>query len=145
MIKRNASHLLHLVNQMLDLSKLEAGALKLDLKQGNVVPFLEYIVESFQSLAASKYIQLSFYRELDELQMDYDAEKMQQVVTNLVANAIKFTPESGKIVVHLKKEIVQQKTCFILKVRDNGKGISEKELPHVFDRFYQVDNSSVLS
>ncbi|MCB9339347.1 MAG: response regulator [Lewinellaceae bacterium] len=139
LIQRNSRQLLQLINQMLDLSKLEAGALILEPQQGDIVPFLEYIVESFQSLAASKHIQLTFYRELDELVMDFDAEKVQQIVTNLLSNAIKFTPESGKVVVHVKQELRKQKPTLMLKVRDNGKGIAEAALPHVFDRFYQAD------
>ena len=143
LIKRNSQQLLLLINQMLDLSKLEAGALKLEPQQGDIIPFIEYLVESFQSLAASKHIQLTFYRELEVLQMDYDAEKMQQVVTNLISNAIKFTPESGKVVVHAKEEVFNAKPHLILKVRDNGSGIPKADIQHIFDRFFQVDASDM--
>ncbi len=109
LLKRNSKQLLQLINQMLDLSKLEAGALKLELQQGDIIPFIEYLVESFQSLAASKHIQLTFYKELEELEMDYDAEKIQAIVTNLISNAIKFTPESGKVIIHAKTELLNKK------------------------------------
>lgn len=143
LIKRNSRQLLRLINQMLDLSKLEAGALKLVPEQGDILPFLEYLVESFQSLAASKDIRLTFSRDLDALQMDYDAEKIQQIVTNLVSNAIKFTPESGTVAVYASAEKLYGKPHLIFKVQDSGAGIPEADIPHLFDRFFQVDASDM--
>lgn len=143
LIHRNSKQLLALINQMLDLSKLEGGALKLEPQQGNIIPFIEYLVESFQSLAESKHIRLTFYRELEALQMDYDAGKMQQVISNLLSNAIKFTAESGKVVVHAKEVVVKRKPHLTLVVRDNGDGIPAADIPHVFDRFFQVDASDM--
>lgn len=143
LIKRNSEQLLQLINQMLDLSKLEGGATKLDSQQGNIIPFIEYLVESYQSLADSKHIRLTFYSELKEIQMDYDLDKMQQIVSNLISNAIKFTPESGKVVVHAKQEFIEGKSQLILIVTDNGNGIPIEDVPHVFDRFFQVDTSDI--
>ena len=143
LIKRNSKQLLQLINQMLDLSKLEGNALKLQPQQGNIIPFTEYLVESFQSMADSKHVRLTFYRELDELNMDYDAEKMQQIISNLLSNAIKFTGASGKVIVHAKEELFDGKPYLTLAVRDNGTGIPEANIPHVFDRFFQVDDSDV--
>lgn len=143
LIKRNSKQLLQLINQMLDLSKLEGGALKLEAQQGNIIPFIEYLVESFQSLADVKHIRLTFYQDIETLQMDYDANKMQQVITNLISNAIKFTEESGKIIVHAKEESFKGKPHLTLIVRDNGSGIPIEDLPHVFDRFFQVDASDL--
>ncbi|MFT4664908.1 MAG: signal transduction histidine kinase/DNA-binding response OmpR family regulator [Polaribacter sp.] len=143
LIKRNSKQLLQLINQMLDLSKLEGNALKLQPQQGNIIPFTEYLVESFQSMADSKHVRLTFYRELDELNMDYDAEKMQQIISNLLSNAIKFTGASGKVIVHAKEELFDGKPYLTLAVRDNGTGIPEANIPHIFDRFFQVDDSDV--
>lgn len=143
LLQRNSKQLLQLINQMLDLSKLEGGALKLEPLQSDIIPFVEYLVESFQSLAASKHIQLTFYKELDELIMDYDSGKIQAIVTNLISNAIKFTPKSGKVVVHAKTDLVNKIPHLILAVRDSGSGIPEKDIPHIFDRFFQVDASDM--
>ncbi len=137
MIKRNGRNLLHLINQMLDLSKIESGSLELQLKQGNVIPFLHYILESFQSLAASKKIKLHFLPKQEEIILDFDQEKLQNILSNLLSNAIKFTPEGGDVYVTVRSEL---KRLFLI-VRDTGIGIPEEQLPHVFDRFYQADSS----
>ena len=139
MIQRSGQHLLGLVNQMLDLAKVESGNMAANYVQGDIGYFLQYMVESFQSFTESRKIDLIFYNETDELVMDYDPEKLQTVLSNLLSNAVKFTPEQGKIIVHLQqKEIEQQVGCQI-KIQDNGIGIKPADLLHIFDRFYQVD------
>ncbi|MCB9292033.1 MAG: hypothetical protein H6559_02710 [Lewinellaceae bacterium] len=102
LIKRNSQKLLQLINQMLDLSKLEAGRMEPHYIQGDIIKYLSYLVESFHSPAINRNISLSFYAHTDRLLMDYDPEKCQQVVSNLLSNAIKFTPEYGKIKVVVK-------------------------------------------
>ena len=69
-----------------------------------LLAYVKYLVEAFDSYAESEKIQLHFYSEIDELMMDYDAEKLQQVVTNLLSNAVKFTPEGGNVYVSLREE-----------------------------------------
>ena len=81
MIDRNSQRLLELVNQMLDLNKLESGKLRLSLQQNDIVSFLQYIVDSIHSLAEYRNIQVHFYAEEEEIWMDYDAEKIQQIIT----------------------------------------------------------------
>ena len=147
LIKRNGQNLLNLVNQMLDLSKLESGNLKLDLIQADIVSFLLYVAESFQSLAESKNIRLMAYAETDELQMDYDEEKLKQIISNLLSNAVKFTTPNGKVVLHIAKVETEKGDNITnklqIKVKDNGVGIPAEKLPNIFDRFYQVDDSSI--
>lgn len=143
MIKRNSSHLLQLVNQLLDLSKLESGSLKANMVQGDVVSYLKYLVESFQSFARSKEIQLSVMSRVVDLSMDFDPIKTQSICSNLLSNAIKFTPNGGVIQVEID-EMPSQKTQSYCQIRisDSGPGIPENVLPYIFDRFYQVDNSA---
>ncbi len=147
MVIRNGQNLLHLVNQMLDLSKLESGKLALHYEQSDVVVFLKYLVESFHSLAENKGVQVHFLADFQELKMDFDAERLQQVVTNLLSNAVKFTPAGGQVYVSVGMETPslsrsgQSLSNLSLKIRDTGIGISEENLPHIFDRFYQVDGS----
>lgn len=138
MIRRNGNNLLSLVNEMLDLSKLESGHLETNMAQINVVPFIKYLGESFQSFAQEDEIHFTVYSEVDELMMDVDTTKLSTIISNLLSNAIKFTPALGKIVLHLHNE---NNTHLIIKVSDTGTGISKDELPHIFNRFYQADST----
>ena len=142
MIHRNGESLLQLVNQMLDLSRLESGHLELELLQTDVIPYIKYLCESFHSLAQEKHINLTVYAEIDGLHMDYDAAKLATVISNLLSNAIKFTPEGGKLTVHLNQALRAGQEQLVLKVKDTGKGIADADIPYVFDRFYQADSSS---
>ncbi|MBP6430939.1 MAG: helix-turn-helix domain-containing protein [Ferruginibacter sp.] len=143
MIVRNGKNLLNLVNEMLDLSKLEDGKMILNLINGDIIHFLRYIVESFQSLAVSQQKQFHFLADADELIVAYDAEKIRQIITNLLSNALKFTPALGNVYVNISQESVIKKdsTNLVLKIKDTGIGIPENQIQHIFDRFYQLDNS----
>jgi signal transduction histidine kinase/DNA-binding response OmpR family regulator/ligand-binding sensor domain-containing protein len=144
MIIRNGESLLNLVNEMLDLSKLETGKMQLQLINGDLINFLRYIVESFHSLAESRKKQLHFLADIDTLYVAYDPEKIRQIVANLLSNALKFTPEKGNIYINVSENNLQHRedaTTIIIKVKDTGIGIPEGQLQHIFDRFYQLDNS----
>jgi len=136
LIERNGKKMLQLISQLLNLSKIDTGNLNVHYQQIEIVSFTQYIGESFQSLAEQKYIRLTIYSEIKQLYMDMDEEKYSQIISNLLSNAIKFTPESGKIILHLS----QKENRLLVKVTDNGIGISPEALPHIFDRFYQVEN-----
>ncbi len=137
-IEQNSNNLLSLVNQMLDLSKLEKGSLSLNLVQNDIVLYIKHLVNSFNNIVKDKNIELQFKSNCTELIMDFDAEKIRQIFTNLLSNAIKFSKENTSITVKLSK-----KNGFLkVKVKDQGFGIPEKEISQIFDRFYQVDNSN---
>ena len=137
LIIKNSRNLLSLVNQMLDLSRLQAGKLSSDLKQEDIITFLKYLVESHESFAKLQNLGLQFYSEEQELIMDFDAKKLERVITNLLSNAIKFTPEYGKILVVAKKVNEKGKEFLQIKIKDSGIGISAEQLPYIFDRFHQ--------
>ncbi|MFQ5445463.1 MAG: ATP-binding protein [Saprospiraceae bacterium] len=139
LIKKNSRSLLYLVNQMLDLSKLQAGKVAVDLRQGDVIIFIQYLVEAHESMAKTQNAGLQFYTEERQLAMDFDAEKLERVLTNLISNAIKFTPEHGKILVVAKKVELSGKPFLQILVKDNGIGISAEQLPFIFDRFHQAN------
>lgn len=152
LIKRNGISLLSLINQMLDLAKLESNGLKVNLIQGDIISFIKYVCESFETLAESKDINLEFLSDNSQIQMDYDPVKMLNIVSNIISNAIKFTPIGGFVNVQMLEKNSDLHDSlenggdfskqFYLKVVDSGIGISAINLPHIFDRFYQADNSS---
>jgi signal transduction histidine kinase/DNA-binding response OmpR family regulator len=135
-IDRNAGILLNLVNQMLDLAKLDAGALPLKMIRSDINLYIRYIVEIFHSVAASSGISLNFYSTVDSAVIDYDPEKLMKIITNLVSNALKFTSSPGRIDVHTK---LTEEETFEIRVTDTGSGISEDFLPYVFDRFSRAE------
>ena len=145
-IERNSQSLLRLVNQMLDLSKLEAGKLSLQLVQADIIQYLQYVSGSFQSFAAQKNILLHFLPEQPHFVMDFDKEKMLNILSNLLSNAIKFTPKGGHIYLMLQPvkagEGMSAKfdnlPLLKLTVKDTGIGIPPENVPHIFERFYQI-------
>ncbi|APQ16014.1 hypothetical protein A9200_16270 [Maribacter hydrothermalis] len=143
MIERNSNNLLHLVNEMLDLSKIESGNMELQLVQSNVIPFLKYLGESFSSYAQENDISLTIYSETESLLMDFDSKKLTSIVSNLLSNAIKFTEEQGKIIVHINEVVEKDQSYLFLKIIDSGIGIASDQLPSIFNRFYQTDASTV--
>ncbi|MCB9048903.1 MAG: response regulator [Lewinellaceae bacterium] len=134
LIQRNSNQLLSLINQILDLRKLESGALKVNLVQGNIIAYLRYIADSFVPMAHSKGIRIHFLSTLPELEIDYDPDKMLQILSNLLSNAVKYTPGPGDIYLQVNRSDDQ----LHIQVRDTGQGIPPEALPHIFDQFYQV-------
>lgn len=142
LIQRNSQNLLRLINQLLDLSKLESKSLTLKKVHQDIIVYLQYLTESFYSTAQQKNIRLVFYSERKEVQMDYDEEKIQQIVYNLLSNAIKFTPEHGKIVFHATTVKAHGHSILQLKFKDNGVGIPKIHIHAIFDRFYQIPDKN---
>jgi signal transduction histidine kinase/CheY-like chemotaxis protein/AraC-like DNA-binding protein len=143
MIESNGKNLLNLVNEMLDLSKLEAGKMELNLVNGDVIQFLRYMVESFHSLAENQGKQMHYLASLDALYARYDAEKLRQIISNLLSNALKFTEVKGNIYISISSfdfETDSGIKSLVIKIKDTGSGISEDKILHIFDRFYQADN-----
>lgn len=144
LIQRNSKRLLRLVNQLLDMSKLESGKMKLALIQRDIISFLRYLVESYQSYAKSKQVELKFQSSVKVLVMNFDPEKLQQIFANLISNAFKFTAEGDQIIIACTTSssgFWKVPKNLIITIEDNGQGIKAAALPLIFDRFYQADNS----
>ena len=145
LIKSNANKLLKLVNQLLTMSKLEADSMPINLMQSDIIPYVRYILESLHSIAEEKNIRLHFLSEIEELTIDYDPEIIEEIISNLISNAIKYTPNGGDVYLKIGTQSVTKgasKEELIVQVRDNGTGIAEDQLPYIFNRFYQVDDES---
>ena len=141
-IRRNGLRMLDLVNQLLDLSKLDSGKLKLELMEADIIKILRLSFSSFISLADKKRIQYNFQLPEDELFTYFDRGKLETIMNNLLSNAFKYTPEDGEIkcIVHLKEAVKEdEKDVIEISVRDSGPGIDENKLDLIFDRFYQAD------
>ena len=138
MVEQNGKRLLHLVNQILDVQKLAAKQLAPQYEQGEIMAYLHYLVDSFQSLADRKNISLEFDAHPESLFMDYDKDKLQKICSNLLANAMKFTPDGGSV----KVKAQQRHEWLEITVIDSGIGIPKENLSKIFTMFYQVDNST---
>jgi DNA-binding response OmpR family regulator/two-component sensor histidine kinase len=139
-IRRNANQLLRLINQILELRKLEAGAMTASYIQGDIITYLKYLIESFHSIAEQKNIELEFESTENPLVLDYDPEKLNHIVSNLLTNAIKFTPEGGKVRVLLEVHRNITPPLYQLSVIDTGIGIAQDKLKNIFDRFFQAED-----
>ncbi len=142
---RNALRLMRLINQLLDLSKLEAGKMVLRARPRNVVPFVEGIVQSCMPLAEQKKIDLIFRADSKKLELYYEPDKLEKVIFNLLSNALKYTPAKGSIITSLCKRpatTAMPEGAVELRVHDTGQGIPAADLPYIFDRFRQVDGSN---
>jgi signal transduction histidine kinase/ligand-binding sensor domain-containing protein/DNA-binding response OmpR family regulator len=136
-IRRNASRLHGLVNQLLDLSKLEAGRMTLEASEQNIIPLLKGLVLSFTSFAERKKITLKLNTVKENIDVYIDKDKVEKIITNILSNAFKFTHEGGKIDFTVEKLIKEVE----IKIIDNGVGIPKERIDKIFDRFYQVDGS----
>jgi len=164
MMQRNAGRLQNLINQILNLSKLESGKLKLQAREQNIAALVIVYMQSFESLAKQKNIDLVFHSNEDDIGMFVDRDKLEKILYNLLSNAFKFTGEGGKIKVELNRSqpIVSSRQSSVhleaaedcklkttdlegpfvrLTISDTGSGISPEKLPHIFDRFYQANDS----
>ena len=152
MAERNAHRLLRLINQLLDLSKLEAGAMKLQASRMNIVPLVKGIASSFESSAGIRGVALNVHVEHEEIDVYCDRDMVEKILSNLLSNAFKFTPAGGRVTVTVTQFRTQNFTEFgiqssiprseiAITVSDTGIGIPPEQLDKVFDRFYQVDAS----
>ncbi len=141
-MRRNAERLLQLVNQLLDLSRLENGRLQLDPQAGNLTAALRAMAGSFESLADRKQIHFDVFVPKAPVWALFDRDKLEKIVSNLLGNAFKFTPEEGTVGLGLTIETQDENRLLCkLDVYDSGIGIPADQLPHIFERFYQVDRT----
>ncbi|WP_434426186.1 sensor histidine kinase [Nannocystis pusilla] len=133
-IQRSVARMKRLVDDLVDITSIEAGRLKITTQRDDVARLAREAVEIFQPVVAAKELQLMLEAPPDSVPVEFDHERILQVVTNILANAVKFTPEGGKIVVRVEPEGEHVR----LSVSDTGPGIPEDKLNEIFERFGQV-------
>jgi signal transduction histidine kinase/DNA-binding response OmpR family regulator len=136
LIRRSGGNLLRLINQILDLAKLESNTLKMNYIQGDILNYIRYIAESLHSLANSQNLMLRVESDQAIIMMDYDPERFLQIIHNLLSNAVKFTPSGGKVILRVN----QEGAWLNIAVVDSGVGIPVEEQAHLFERFFQAKN-----
>lgn len=147
LIQHNANHLSRLINDLLDLAKLESFKVQLLTEPQDVVHLVADCVNSFSPLAEQKRISLRFLSEVPSLILYIDRNKIEKVFNNLLTNAVKFTPENGKIDVKIFKPsaglgLSEGLTFVQIQVKDSGIGIPEEQLPKIFERFFQANDAA---
>lgn len=134
---RNARRLLNLINQLLDLSKLEKGVVQLNLEWSEINGFIRNVVDGFSQYAKEKKINLMYTEVSESIWLYFDKDILEKILDNLLSNALKFTHEGGAITVRLS--LTQNGEWISLMVKDTGEGIPGEHLDKIFDRFYQAE------
>ncbi|WP_163322631.1 hybrid sensor histidine kinase/response regulator transcription factor [Draconibacterium mangrovi] len=137
-IIKNGKSLLQLVDQLLELSKMESGNLSVKKIHANIVPFLRYVFQLQEYYAEEKKLKMTFEADSQHYVLDFDPEKITVIVSNLLGNAIKFTPAGGSVKMHV---LVENGMLNII-VSDTGIGIPSEKQDKIFDRFYQADDKN---
>lgn len=134
MAQRNSQRLLRLVNEILDLTKLEAATLNIQQNEVDILGFVQRTLAEFESFAVRQGVSLRLEHSLiPKTQVTIDLKKVETILYNFIGNALKFTPNGG----HIRVKIGIQNTDLQIEVTDTGRGIQAEDLPHIFDRFYQ--------
>ena len=136
LMKQNGERMLRLLNQILDLKKIDNEKLTLEPSSGDIVAFSRTVFDSFGENARRRGISYEFVAE-EEIACTFDKEKVENILYNLLSNAFKFTPDGGRIQLSVTRLESPHQAAAQLVVRDTGQGMSEEDLAHIYDRFYQ--------
>ncbi|MEH2209949.1 PAS domain-containing hybrid sensor histidine kinase/response regulator [Nostoc sp.] len=137
-IERNAKLQRKLIEDILDISRIVQGQIRLNLRKVDLIPVIQGAIEAVHPTSEIKDIQVEFHLDSSVGQVMGDAERLQQVVWNLLSNAVKFTPNGGRVEIYLE----QVNSNAQITVSDTGKGISADFLPYIFERFRQADSTT---
>jgi signal transduction histidine kinase/ligand-binding sensor domain-containing protein/DNA-binding response OmpR family regulator len=144
-IERNSEKLQELIDQLLELSQLENSSVPLKARKEDLINVLKGLLFSFDSLARQKNIGLKFQSNSNTKILWIDRDKLEKIINNLLSNALKFTPTGGSVTISVNDIFSEEKAFTEIIVSDTGIGIPENKLENIFDRFYQVDDSTQRS
>lgn len=144
-MKSNAERLLRMVNQILDFRKIENKQIQLTLSTRDFPSFLRSVFSMFEVEARKRSIVYTFKSSIQSYITEFDTDKIEKVIFNIVSNAFKFTPDEGKITLFFDVEIINNVQWIVVKVEDSGMGIPENEISYIFERFYQSSSSQSYS
>jgi two-component system phosphate regulon sensor histidine kinase PhoR len=143
-IGRNSDRLRRLIEDMLTVSMQDGS--NLDLKPVDIAKLLQVVVATLRPLAESRHVSVSFTEASEDIEITADEAKLEQVFTNIVANAIKFTPEGGQVGITSSVSASDNGArAATVRIADNGLGIPEHDLPHIFTRFYRASNATAAA
>lgn len=145
MIYRNSQRILRLINQLMDIRKIDKGQMNLKLRETDLVGFIDDVVTTFSYLAQNKHITLTFQHQDNRLSAWLDLHNFDKVLMNLLSNAFKYTPEGGNVTISLttgedEEAHLPLKKYIEIKVSDTGIGLDDQQIERIFDRFYQINN-----
>jgi signal transduction histidine kinase len=141
-VERSGNHLLELINDILDVSKIASGQIELDYQNMAIIPLCQQSLEFIKPQAAKKSIQTEIKLPIESPSLNLDERRIRQVLINLLSNAVKFTPEGGCITLEVIYPItIKQKSYLQVNFKDTGIGIAPENLQKVFEPFIQVDSA----
>lgn len=145
-IYRNAERILNLINQLMDIRKIDKGQMLLILRETNIIPFIKDLCISFGQQANTKNIQFQCHSQLEELKVWIDTTNFDKIILNILSNAFKFTPEKGEIDITIRTGNDETQTGPLreyaeIMISNTGIRINEEEKEQIFERFYQIRNS----
>lgn len=138
-IKRNVLRLQFLINQLMDFRKIETDHATINLRQGDVVHFLRELLNAFSTLFKRKDLEYVFIASHESLTIPFDPDKVEKIVSNLLSNAFKYTPEHGVITLKAERIGENDESWLSITVSDTGPGMTEEQLAQVFNLFYKID------
>ena len=143
LIHRNANRILQLINQLMDIRKIDKGQMALKFQEAELIGTLQEICTIFDYQAKNKQIDFQFHHSIDSLPIWIDPKSFDKIIVNILSNAFKFTPDNGKIDLYVNSDVEQEskRQWVEIMVSDSGIGINEQERERIFERFYQIRNS----
>lgn len=150
MIYRNAQRILRLINQLMDVRKLDKGQMFMKFRETDMVGFIADLMQTFEYMARKKNIRFVFKHEMPQLKVWIDLNNFDKVLMNILSNAFKYTPDGGEVQVSLStgRDITRRdalRDYFEIVITDSGIGIDRNKIERIFERFYQIDNDVTKS